>query len=236
MTVKIIRATQRGHTNLGWLDSYHSFSFGGYYNPANMNFGMLRVLNHDRVEPGAGFGTHGHENMEIISIPLSGSMAHRDSLGSEQILRPGDVQVMSAGSGITHSEYNGSATEGLEFLQIWIVPNERSVKPRYEEAHIGWPFPLGVTTVVGPKASASLLGIHQDAAVSVIRLEASSTAAFTVEANRGAFLLVINGNALLDQQQLQSRDAAEITGFARVLLQATTITTALVIDVPMQLA
>jgi len=233
VTMKITRASQRGHTNLGWLDSYHSFSFGGYYNPANMHFGMLRVLNHDRVEPGAGFGTHGHENMEIISIPLSGSMAHRDSLGSEQFLRPGDVQVMSAGSGITHSEYNGSATEGLEFLQIWIVPNVRSVKPRYEEAHIGWPFPLGVTTVVGPIGADAMLGIHQDATISTVRMEGGTSITIKVQAERGVHLFVIDGAATAGQNPLSAHDAVEIHGMQDLQVMTETEFTALLINVPL---
>lgn len=156
-------ASERGHANFGWLDTYHTFSFGQYYDPSRMNFGALRVFNDDAVAAGEGFGTHPHKNMEIISIPLEGVIMHQDSMGHKEGIAVGDVQVMSAGSGITHSEYNGSATDALKFFQIWIIPNEANVEPRYDQATIGPIASNTITTVVGPKNTGLPLWIHQQA-------------------------------------------------------------------------
>jgi redox-sensitive bicupin YhaK (pirin superfamily) len=132
----LYKAEERGHANHGWLDSYHSFSFAGYYDPNKMNFGSLRVLNDDTIAPGTGFDTHPHDNMEIISIPLEGKLAHKDSMGNGSVIEEGDIQIMSAGTGILHSEFNGSDTEIGKFLQIWIFPKERNIKPRYDQISI----------------------------------------------------------------------------------------------------
>ncbi|MBM4177806.1 MAG: pirin family protein [Ignavibacteria bacterium] len=156
-------ASERGHANFGWLDSYHTFSFGQYYDPSRMNFGALRVFNDDAVAAGEGFGTHPHKNMEIISIPLEGVIMHQDSMGHKEGIAVGDVLVMSAGSGITHSEYNGSSTDALKFFQIWIIPNEANVEPRYDQATIGPIASNTITTVVGPKNTGLPLWIHQQA-------------------------------------------------------------------------
>src|SRR5947207_10686706 len=126
-------ASERGHVNFGWLDSHHSFSFGHWYNPEKIHFGALRVLNDDQVKGGAGFGTHPHDNMEIVSIPLSGALAHKDSTGTDGLIQTGDVQIMSAGTGIEHSEYNASKTEQVNFLQIWIIPKKTNIKPHYDQ-------------------------------------------------------------------------------------------------------
>src|SRR5690349_11683280 len=133
MKTVIHKANARGHANHGWLDSYHSFSFAGYYDPAKVHFGMLRVLNDDIVSGGNGFGTHPHDNMEIVSIPLKGALAHRDTTGRSEIIKTHDVQIMSAGSGISHSEFNASKTDAVNFLQIWVFPKLRNVEPRYEQ-------------------------------------------------------------------------------------------------------
>ncbi|CAG0904228.1 unnamed protein product [Cyprideis torosa] len=136
MNSVIHKAASRGHANHGWLDSYHSFSFANYYNPDRMHFGALRVLNDDRVQAGQGFGTHPHKNMEIISIPLEGDLEHKDSMGNVAVIKEGDVQVMSAGSGITHSEYNKNSDKEVKFLQIWVIPNQENVTPRYDQISI----------------------------------------------------------------------------------------------------
>ncbi len=133
MKTVLHKANSRGHANHGWLNSYHTFSFAGYYDPARMHFGVLRVLNDDTVAAGMGFGTHPHENMEIISIPLSGDLKHKDSLGNEAIIQQGDIQVMSAGTGISHSEMNANHDKEVKFLQIWVFPNKKNVEPRYDQ-------------------------------------------------------------------------------------------------------
>ena len=153
MNTVIHKANQRGHADFGWLDSYHSFSFGNYYDPEKIHFGALRVLNDDVVIGGRGFGFHPHDNMEIISIPLEGDLEHKDSLGSQAVIRSGDVQVMSAGTGIVHSEYNQSKTEPVKFLQIWIVPSRQNVKPRYDQITLGILEPNKFHLIVSPDPS-----------------------------------------------------------------------------------
>ena len=163
MNTVIHKANQRGHADFGWLDSYHSFSFGNYYDPEKIHFGALRVLNDDVVIGGRGFGFHPHDNMEIISIPLEGDLEHKDSLGSQAVIRSGDVQVMSAGTGIVHSEYNQSKTEPVKFLQIWIVPSRQNVKPRYDQITLGILEPNKFHLIVSPDPSDEGVWIHQQA-------------------------------------------------------------------------
>ena len=157
-------AGSRGHANHGWLESYHSFSFANYYNPERMQFGTLRVLNDDRVAPGMGFGTHPHRNMEIISIPLSGDLEHKDSMGNTTVIREGDVQVMSAGTGVNHSEYNKNKDREVAFLQIWVLPNKVNVAPRYDQISLN-PSDLRDNwhAVLGPEGGDGDLWIYQDA-------------------------------------------------------------------------
>lgn len=232
MNARVWKADARGATNIGWLESYHGFSFGSYRNPDNVHFGHLRVFNDDKVAPSAGFGTHGHDNMEIISIPLSGTIVHRDSLGHESPLRPGDVQAMSAGTGILHSEFNGSDVDSLEFLQIWIIPNERGVKPRYAETTIGWPFPYGITPVVGPHEASTPLHIHQDATLSLARVAGGETMELPIAAGRLGYVFVISGNAVVDGAAAGPRDAVGFTSTGSSVLSASTDATFVVIDLP----
>ena len=237
MDPMIIRAHERGHAFFGWLDSYHTFSFGNYMNPDRMNFGALRVLNDDTVAPGEGFGTHPHHNMEIISIPLEGTMMHRDSMGSEQALHVGNVQVMSAGSGLTHSEYNGSATDALKFLQIWIVPHTRNVEPRYDEVSVGTLTPNVEHTIIAPHGHGGAMWIHQDAWLSLTDLtEGASLQREQRAPGVGAFVMPIEGSLLVNNTQLARRDAIGLYDASTVTVHAQTAARVLIIDVPVVLA
>lgn len=237
MDPMIIRAHERGHAFFGWLDSYHTFSFGNYMNPDRMNFGALRVLNDDTVAPGEGFGTHPHHNMEIISIPLEGTMMHRDSMGSEQALHVGNVQVMSAGSGLTHSEYNGSATDTLKFLQIWIVPHTRDVEPRYDEVHVGDLTPNVEHTIIAPHGHAGAMWIHQDAWLSLTDLtEGASLQREQRAPGVGTFVMPIEGSVSVNSTDLARRDAIGLYDASTVTIQAQSAARVLIIDVPVVLA
>jgi redox-sensitive bicupin YhaK (pirin superfamily) len=237
MDPMVIRAHERGHAFFGWLDSYHTFSFGNYMNPDRMNFGALRVLNDDTVAPGEGFGTHPHHNMEIISIPLEGTMMHRDSMGSEQALHVGNVQVMSAGSGLTHSEYNGSATDALKFLQIWIVPHTRNVEPRYDEVNVGTLTPNVEHTIIAPHGHAGAMWIHQDAWLSLADLtEGASLQREQRAPGVGTFVMPIEGSLLVNNTQLARRDAIGLYDASTVTIHAQSAARVLIIDVPVVLA
>jgi redox-sensitive bicupin YhaK (pirin superfamily) len=233
----IIRANERGHASFGWLNSFHTFSFGNYMNPERMNFGALRVLNDDTVAPGEGFGTHPHHNMEIISIPLEGTMMHRDSMGSEQALHVGNVQVMSAGSGLTHSEYNGSATDTLKFLQIWIVPHTRDVEPRYDEVHVGDLTPNVEHTIIAPHGHAGAMWIHQDAWLSLTDLtEGASLQRIQRAPGVGTFVMPIEGSVSVNSTDLARRDAIRLYDASTVTIHAQSAARVLIIDVPVVLA
>ncbi len=213
-------ATERGHTRLGWLDSRHSFSFGNYIDQDRMNFRSLRVINDDWVEPGAGFGKHPHRDMEIISIVLEGALAHEDSTGTVSELTYGDVQVMHAGSGIMHSEFNGSKENRVHFLQIWIEPAARSVEPGYQEATFdrasktgGW------LTVVGPKGSDAPLQIHQDALLRTTILDGSRIE-LTVPEGRYGYVHVATGAAQVEGKTLGAGDAISLVGPATLRFES----------------
>lgn len=210
--IEIRRASQRGKTRIGWLDSAHSFSFGHYYDPSRMGYRSLRVINDDWVQPGAGFGEHGHNNMEIISWVLEGSLRHGDSLENSRELTPGEVQVMSAGSGIRHSEFNGSTSESSHFLQVWIQPKSTGIAPRYDQTTID---PAKRRNAFAPIASglaehaeSGALPIHQDAAVLIADLEAGGSASYTAESGRGVYVHVTTGRVELAGHTLEAGDAA----------------------------
>jgi len=195
MKTVLFPASERGHFDFGWLNTYHTFSFGQYYEPSRMNFGALRVLNDDTVAPGEGFGTHPHRNMEIISIPLEGVIMHRDSMGYEEGIKPGEIQVMSAGTGITHSEFNGSSTNDLKFLQLWIIPERANVEPRYEQTHIEPLAPNEIITVIGPRESGNPLWINQQAWLSMARTASNGTVTYTKQrGDSGVFVFVTDGS------------------------------------------
>jgi len=235
MSTTLFTSDSRGYNEFGWLRSFHTFSFGHYYDPERMHFGALRVFNDDTVIGGRGFGTHPHDNMEIISIPLEGVLMHRDSMGHEQGLVPGDVQVMSAGTGLTHSEFNGSADSDLKFLQIWVIPNVRNVEPRYDEVHLTDSEGRGAFhTVVGPKGSGRPLYIHQDAYLSIAHLDAGSTTSYALnDENNGTFTFVIEGEIIVNGTALSRRDAIGITEAATLNVHATAASTLVTIEVPM---
>ncbi|RPI69683.1 MAG: pirin family protein [Ignavibacteriae bacterium] len=232
MSVKFYPAADRGHFDFGWLDTNHTFSFGHYYHPDRTRFGMLRVFNDDVVAPGEGFGTHPHNDMEIISIPLEGTIVHRDSMKHDEALRPGDVQVMSAGTGLTHSEFNGSSTEYLKFLQIWIIPNKPGVEPRYDQRSFTLQ-PDHITTVAGPKNGSAPLWINQDAWLSLVKLTAGRDVTYTSHREgNGLFVFQIEGTSDVNGHVIGRRDAIGFEEAGTITISADTDSYAVIIDVP----
>ncbi|MFN4985929.1 MAG: pirin family protein [Ignavibacteria bacterium] len=231
-------AQLRGHFSFGWLDTYHTFSFGEYYDPSRMNFGALRVFNDDTVAPGAGFGTHPHRNMEIISIPTSGVIMHEDSMGHAVGIAAGDVQVMSAGTGITHSEYNGSSTDNLTFFQIWIVPDQANVTPRYDQVSIGTIAPNSITCVVGPKDGDSPLWIHQQAWLEMGHLGPQGKLQYARKReSNGVFVYITSGEATVEasgsSEHLDARDAIGIMDEHEITISSRHGAHFMIIDVPL---
>ena len=215
----IRRANERGHANYGWLNSFHSFSFASYYDPKHMGVSVLRVINDDTVAGGEGFGAHGHENMEIISYVLQGSIEHRDSMGHVSVLKAGEVQRMSAGTGVRHSEYNPSTTEPLHFLQIWILPKEKSVKPSYEQKRIKQSSTL--TPLVTPDGINGSLSINQDAGI--YRLELKSGEEFSLKRHdRSGYLHILSGSAQINERLIAKGDGIGLTSAPELNLTAST--------------
>jgi redox-sensitive bicupin YhaK (pirin superfamily) len=234
---KIIhKSFERGKTELGWLHSLHSFSFGSYYDPDKMGFGLLRVLNDDTVEPGKGFGTHPHNNMEIISIVLNGALEHKDSMGGGSVIYKGDVQVMSAGTGVTHSEFNHSRTELVQFLQIWIIPNERGLKPRYDQKHFDLKnLKNKILTVVSGDKLDSKMFINQNAAISIGSLEKGKVLRYNnIYNENGIYLFVLEGSINLDNEYINERDAVGIYDTDGFNFNASSNTKFIIIEVPMK--
>jgi redox-sensitive bicupin YhaK (pirin superfamily) len=218
--ITVRRATARGHADHGWLDSHHTFSFADYYDPAHMGFRSLRVINEDRVQPGMGFGTHPHRDMEIISYVLEGGLAHKDSMGTGSIIKPGDVQRMSAGTGVTHSEFNASKTEKVHFLQIWIVPGERGIKPSYEQKTFDEADKLGkLRLVASPDGQDESVTIHQDARLYTTLLEGGATVKHELAAGRHAWVHVAQGKAKVNGELLSAGDGAAVTGETTLLFE-----------------
>jgi len=215
----IRRSAERGYADHGWLKSFHSFSFADYHDPRHMGFGPLRVINEDRVAPGMGFGTHGHRDMEIISYVLDGELAHKDSLGNGSVIRPGDVQRMSAGTGVRHSEFNHSATQITHFLQIWIEPSVQGISPGYEEKRFEAADKRGrLRLVASPDAAEGSVTIHQDARVYAGLFDGDEHATLAVAPGRRAYVYVARGEIDVDGQRLAAGDAAMITDAGRVEL------------------
>ena len=205
-------AADRGHFDFGWLDTSHTFAFGEYYDPRHMGFRTLRVINEDRVQPGHGFPTHGHRDMEIISYVLEGALQHRDSLGTGSVIRPGEVQRMSAGTGVTHSEFNPSQSELVHFLQIWIVPDRRGYEPSYEQRTIGDPDKRGVLRLLaGPRGGGSAVSIHQDVRLYSVLLERDQEVVHELNAERHAWVQVARGAVTLNGQPLWQGDGAAVS-------------------------
>ncbi|RPA23584.1 pirin family protein [Shewanella frigidimarina] len=230
--ITLRHASERGIANFGWLDSKHSFSFGSYYDPQHMGFSALRVINDDSVSPSAGFATHGHRDMEIISYVLEGSIAHKDSEGNVEVLPAGEFQLMSAGSGITHSEYNASATESLKFLQIWIQPNTLGNTPGYQQKNFGQA--VGLTTIATPTGENGTLQIKQNATLSQLILAPKSEITYQIATDRKMYVHQVAGELNIEDQQLTIGDGAKLTDMTTVTLVNPTDTqaTALIFDLP----
>jgi redox-sensitive bicupin YhaK (pirin superfamily) len=216
--IAIRKSNQRGHADHGWLNSYHTFSFAAYYDPQHMGFGTLRVINEDRVRPGKGFGSHTHQDMEILTYVLSGVLAHKDSMGNVETLHPNDLQRISAGTGIVHSEFNGSKTEPVHFLQIWLEPAAMGLKPGYQQLSLTEEQKLGKLVLVASPEGGGPLKIHQDARVLIGQVEAGKQLVHELQPGRQAWVHVIRGAATVNGQALATGDAAAITGEPSVTL------------------
>jgi len=227
--IQLRKANDRGHANHGWLDSWHTFSFADYHDLAHVQFSTLRVINEDRVAPGEGFPTHPHRDMEIITYVLEGALEHKDSLGTGSVIRPGEVQRMSAGTGIRHSEFNHSQTEPVHFLQIWIIPDRQDVQPGYEQMRIGLDGQLRL--VASPDGSDGSLTIHQDARVYAARLNGSEVT-HTLAPGRRAWLQVARGAVKLNGTTLQAGDGAGIENELTLRLAADGSAEVLLFDLP----
>ena len=217
--IQIRRADDRGYADHGWLRSYHSFSFADYFDPEHVEFGPLRVINEDRVVPGAGFSTHGHRDMEIISYVLDGALAHKDSTGTSSVIRPGDVQRMSAGRGVLHSEFNGSQSEPVHFLQIWIQPDVRGIDPGYEQKHFTDADKRGrLRLVASPDGADGSVRIHQDARVYAGRFDGAERAELALSAGRRAYVHVARGQVRVNSESLSTGDALKLADVANVAI------------------
>ena len=230
---EIRRSQERGYADHGWLKSFHTFSFADYFDPNHVEFGPLRVINEDRVQAGAGFGTHGHRDMEIISYVLSGELAHKDSMGNGSTIKPGDVQRMSAGSGVRHSEFNPSKFEGVHFLQIWIQPDQRNIEPSYEEKRFLPEEKRGrLRLIVSPDRAQGSLLIHQDARVYAGLFDGAETADLQVQPGRRIYVHVARGSLLANGVALEAGDALRITGGTHLHVDGGCDAEVLVFDLP----
>ena len=228
-------ADTRGQANHGWLNSHHSFSFAGYHKADRMHFGVLRVLNDDQVAPGRGFGTHPHDNMEIISIPLQGDLVHQDSMGNKTVIHQGDIQAMSAGTGIQHSEFNGNNDKEVHFLQIWIFPRERGVQPRHDQQAI--PDTRNkLVQILSPNADDDGVWIHQDAWFHVGNMDAGFQTEYALKkSGNGLYAFVLEGSVKIGDQVLSRRDGIGIWDTDSIQMEATQDARILLMDVPMAL-
>ncbi len=231
------KAETRGHAKHGWLNSYHSFSFAGYYEPSRIHFGALRVLNDDTVAAGMGFGTHPHDNMEIISIPLSGDLKHKDSMGNETVIKQGDIQVMSAGTGISHSEMNANKGKEVKFLQIWVFPNKKNVQPRYGQITLDVnKMNNNLLQVVSPNENDEGVWIHQDAWFSLGNLGKDFSTEYKLNnSSNGVYAFVLEGAVTINGEVLNSRDGLEITETEALQITSTADSRLLLMEVPMVL-
>jgi len=229
------KAETRGHANHGWLNAYHSFSFASWYNPDRVQFGALRVLNDDTVAAGMGFGTHPHDNMEIITIPLEGDLAHKDSMGNAATIKTGDVQVMSAGTGIQHSEFNPNADQQTKLFQIWLFPKTRNVEPRYQQITLDTTEQKNnFAQILSPTPDDAGVWIHQDAWFHLADFEAGFSKNYELKKEgNGIYIFVISGKITVDGQELETRDGFGITDFKNLDFKATTDAKFLLMEIPM---
>lgn len=210
--ITIRPASERGNANFGWLDSRHTFSFGSYYDPAHMGFSNLRVINEDKVAPGQGFSTHSHRDMEIISYVIDGALEHKDSIGNGSIIKPGDVQRMSAGTGISHSEYNASKEKPVHFLQIWVLPEKQGIEPGYEQIYFSPEEKKGNLRLVGSRDGRDgSITIHQDVNLYAAQLASKEQVSYTVSEGRATWIQVVRGGVRLDERLLSAGDGAAVT-------------------------
>lgn len=235
MKLTVHKAGCRGHANHGWLDTWHTFSFAGYYNPDRMHFGALRVLNDDTVQAGMGFGTHPHDNMEIITIVLDGELQHKDSMGNGSVIRPGEVQVMSAGTGITHSEFNHSQKDEVSLLQIWVFPDKKNVEPRYGQAEFLDEEMSGEwRTVVSPDGAENTLWIHQQAWFSIGNFEPDTKISYRLKKTDSlVYVFLISGEVTLEGETLQRRDGVGLEAIdSDIVMTANKQSKILVMEIP----
>lgn len=230
------KAGTRGHADHGWLSSYQSFSFASYYNPERMHFGALRVLNDDTVDPGMGFGKHPHDNMEIISIPLEGDLEHKDSMNNVAVIKNGDIQAMSAGTGIYHSEYNNDRNKDVKFLQIWIYPNKKNVEPRYDQLTLSLEDRHNkLQQILSPNAGDAGVWIHQDAWFHLGKFDKGVATEYTIKkSGNGVYAFIISGEVEINNQVLNTRDALGIWDTDKFTITANSEAEFLLIDVPME--
>ncbi|AXT53341.1 pirin family protein [Aquimarina sp. BL5] len=228
------KSDTRGKANFGWLNSYHSFSFGNYYNPERMNFGALRVLNDDTVSSGMGFGKHPHDNMEIISIPLEGDLEHKDSMGNTTIIKQGDIQVMSAGTGVFHSEYNKNSDKEVKFLQIWVTPNKKNVTPRYDQIAIdNKNIKNELYQILSPNPDDNGVWIHQDAWFHLGELENEHLQTYTLKDKKnGVYAFVLEGSVTIEDKVLEKRDGLGIWDVEQIKIKSNEASKILLMEVP----
>jgi len=231
--LNIRKSSDRGHANHGWLDSYHTFSFADYFDPAHVSFSALRVINEDRVNPGAGFPTHGHRDMEIVSYVLEGGLEHKDSMGNGSVIRPGDVQRMSAGTGVRHSEFNASDAEPVHFLQIWIVPDRNGHAPGYEQKHFeNTEFDGRLRLIASPDGAHGSVTIHQDARLYAVRLDGAQHVTQALPAGRRAYVHVARGTLAVNGALLAAGDGARIENETQLRFEQGRGAEALLFDLP----
>jgi redox-sensitive bicupin YhaK (pirin superfamily) len=228
--IRLRKSSDRGHLNHGWLDTFHTFSFGDYYDPAQMGFRSLRVINEDRVAPGQGFGMHGHRDMEIVTLVLEGELEHKDSLGHGEVLRPGELQRMSAGTGIRHSEFNPSASEWVHLYQIWLLPREKGLAPGYEQKAIPAAEASEWRLIASPEGDDGSLTIQQDARLLLAKLAPGGSAQHALVPGRHAWVQVLRGKVRLGEDELAAGDAAAISDEPAVAIAATEAAEVLLFD------
>ena len=237
MKTLLHKAETRGHANHGWLDSHHTFSFANYYNHERMHFGVLRVLNDDKVAPGKGFGTHPHDNMEIISIPLEGDLEHKDSMGNTAVIREGDVQVMSAGTGVFHSEYNKNTNKEVKFLQIWVFPNMKNLEPRYDQISIrDIEKDNKFYQVLSPNKDDQGVWINQNAWFHLGKFEAGKSKTYTLKSKEnGVYAFILEGEVEIESQKLGKRDGFGIWETSEIDVKSVSDSRILLMEVPMNI-